>query len=300
VLGRDEEYVILLAGPGDTLRTLAARYLGTQDLDWIIGDFNGLQAPSPGQEVVIPLGTENPVGVYAEGYQTIPILCYHRFGTKKAKMVVTATAFAEQMAYLVENGYRVVRLPDLVGFLEGGRALPRKAVAVTIDDGYKSAYQVAYPILKRYGLPATIFVYTDFIGTADGLTWEQLAEMASSGLVDLQPHSKSHADLALKGPQEGSEAYDHRVRDELQVPMRLLGDRLGLPMHTFAYPYGDANDLVVDEVKTAGYRLGATVLSGGNGFFAHPYLLRRTMVFGEDDLGAFRGKLEVFRSQGLR
>jgi hypothetical protein len=120
--------------------------------------------------------------------------------------------------------------------------------------------------------------------------------MAASGIIDLQPHSKTHANLTIKSSKESQQTYAKRVNEELLVPLRLLGDRLHLPMHTFAYPYGDANDLVVMQTEEAGYRLGATVLAGGNGFFAPPYLLRRTMIFGEDELEGFKSKLELFRN----
>lgn len=294
VVAKNDEFVLLVAGPDDTAKSLARRYLGNEELAWRIEDFNPNAKVETGSEIVVPLTDRNPVGVYAEGYKTVPILCYHRFGDKKAKMVVTPKAFAEQMEFLTQNGYHVVRFKEFAAFLSGRRSLPRKAVLVTIDDGYKSSYQVAYPILKRYGVPATIFVYTDFIGAGDGLNWPQLEEMAASRLVDLQPHSKTHADLALRRPQETPQTYAKRIRDEVIFPAKMLGDRLHLPMLTFAYPYGDANDLVATQARDAGYELAVTVLAGGNPFYAHPFLVRRTMIFGEDDLDSFRAKLDVF------
>lgn len=295
LVAKNDEYVVWTAGPDDTPASLARRFLGSESLAWVVADFNDAERFAAGQEVVVPLVFDNPVGVWAEGHQTLPILCYHRFGDKTAKMVVTPRAFTEQMAYLAENGYRVVSLRDSLAFFGGRQALPRKAVVLTIDDGYKSSYRVAYPILKRFGFSATIFVYTDFVGAKEGLTWEEMAEMVASGLVDIQPHSKSHANLAARAPGESSEAAARRVEEEVQVPRRLIEQRLGITVHTFGYPYGDADELVVEEARRGGYRAAATVLPGGNPFFSAPYLLRRTMVFGEDDLSAFRAKVEVFR-----
>ncbi|MBI5017309.1 MAG: polysaccharide deacetylase family protein [Deltaproteobacteria bacterium] len=299
-MAKDREYVVVLAGPDDTLRSLAARHLGDASRGWLIADFNSIDRVAPGQEIVIPLTFENPTGVGVDGYQTVPILCYHRFGDKPAKMVVTPKAFADQMDFLAQNGYRVVPMVDIADFLQGKRALPQRAVAITMDDGYKSAYSVAYPILKQHGFQATLYVYTDFVGTSEGLTWAQLSELATSGVIDVQPHSKSHANLAQALPGEDLDAYRQRITDEVEVPRRLLAEHLKIPIHTFAFPYGNANDLVVEVVQKEDYRIAATVLRGGNPFFAYPYLLRRTMIFGEDDLDAFRGKLEVFRSQRLR
>ena len=59
-------------------------------------------------------------------------------------------------------------------------------MVITIDDGYESTYRHAFPILKRHGFPATVFVYTDFLGGGDALTWPQLQEMSASGLIDVQ------------------------------------------------------------------------------------------------------------------
>ena len=71
-------------------------------------------------------------------------------------------------------------------------------MVITIDDGYRSTYEVAFPVLKRHSFPATVFLYSDFVGAGDALTWAQMKEMTQSGLIDIQPHSKSHANLTLK------------------------------------------------------------------------------------------------------
>lgn len=300
VLGQSGEFVILRAGPADTLASLAARYLGDPQRWWVIADFNRTRRVSPGQEVVIPLGPLNPPGVRTDGYQTVPILCYHRFGDEQARMVVSAEAFEAQMRYLAENDYRVVPLAALADFLEGKSPLPERAVVLTMDDGYRSNYQLAFPILKRYRFPATIFVYTDFVGARAALAWPQMREMIDSGLVDIQPHSKAHSNLAYPGVSEDPDAFRERVAAEISVPTELLRRNLGVALHTFAYPYGDAGELAMAELRGAGYRMAATVQSGGNPFYAYPYLLRRTMVYGEDDLAAFRRKLDVFRPQSLK
>lgn len=300
VLGQSSEFVILQAGPADTLASLAARYLGDAERWWVIADFNRTRHLSPGQEVVVPLASPNPLGVRTDGYQTVPILCYHRFGDEKARMVVSAEDFEAQMRYLAENDYRVIPLAALAGFLEGRSALPERAVVLTMDDGYRSNYEIAFPILKRYRFPATIFVYTDFVNARAALTWPQMREMLESGLIDIQPHSKAHSNLAFPTASEDHGAFRDRVATEISAPTEALRRNLGVSLHTFAYPYGDAGELAMAELRSAGYRMAATVQSGGNPFFAYPYLLRRTMVYGEDDLAAFRRKLDVFRPQSLR
>lgn len=300
VLGRNNEYVILSAQPGDTLESLAGRYLGDPARAWVIADFNSIRRLSPGQEVVIPLKPQSPLGVHSDGYQTVPILCYHRFGDEKAKMVVSEAAFGQQMEYLQDNGYRVVPLTALVDFLQGKAALPERAVVITIDDGYKSAFQIAFPILKKHDFPATIFVYTDFVNARAGLTWPEMKEMVDSGLISIQAHSKAHSDLGLPEPGEDDSQYRERIDREVAVPTEIIHKHLGTPMVAYAYPYGDANESVIERVREAGYRLGATVHAGGNPFFAYPFMLRRTMIYGEDHLASFRHKLEVFHSVDLK
>lgn len=300
VLARDEAFVIYRAKPGDTYRSLAQRFLGDVDRDWEIAEFADNGSLAPGSEVVIPLVPANPVGVYPDGYQTVPILCYHRFGDKEAKMVVSPEEFAAQMGYLAEHGYRVVPLSAVAEFLAGRRSLPRKTVAITMDDGYRSNYQYAYPELKRHGFPATIFLYTDFLGGGAALRAEEMREMLASGLVDIQPHSKAHTNLALPTAEEDEAAYTQRLEQEVVGSAAHIRQLLSIPIHTFAYPYGDTDRQVIALLDTAGYRLGATVQSGGNPAFAPPFLLRRTMVYGDDDLTTFREKLDMFHRVPLR
>jgi peptidoglycan/xylan/chitin deacetylase (PgdA/CDA1 family) len=210
-------------------------------------------------------------------------------------MFVSPESFAEQMAYLVENGFRVIPLADLLAFLDRAKPLPLRSVVITIDDGYRSAYEVAYPVLKAYGFPATIFVYTDFVGARSGLRWDEMREMVASGLIDIQPHSKSHSNMSFQGVAEGDAGYRARIAQEIAVSSREIDDKLGLPLRAFAYPYGDTNEYVIARLRAADYRLGVTVYAGGNPAFAYPYMLRRTMIFGQDDLARFTKKLEVFR-----
>jgi hypothetical protein len=157
VLGRDNDYVIVSVRAGETMASLAERYLGDAGKAWWIAQFNNATTLRDGQIVVIPLRQRNPIGVFANGYQTVPILCYHRFGVKTSKLNVTPAAFEQQMEWLARNGYTVVTFARLARFLEGKEALPPKSVVITIDDGYRSSYEIAYPILKKFGFPATVF-----------------------------------------------------------------------------------------------------------------------------------------------
>jgi peptidoglycan/xylan/chitin deacetylase (PgdA/CDA1 family) len=300
VVGRDNDYVIVSVRSGETMASLAERYLGDAGKAWWIAQLNNASTLREGQIVVIPLRQRNAVGVFANGYQTVPILCYHRFGTKTSKLNVTPAAFEQQMEWLARNGYTVVTLARLARFLDGKEALPAKSVAITIDDGYRSSYEIAYPILRKYGFPATVFLYTDFVGASDAMTWAQMKDMTSSGLVSIQPHSKSHANLTQRLPNETDARYRDRIRREVDAPVNVIKERLSEPSHAFAYPYGDVNEYVVELLVKDSVGQGVTVTPGGNPFYAYPYMLRRTMIFGNEDLDAFKSKLVTFVRTGAR
>ncbi len=301
IVARNDDFVIYAPEEGDTLASLARRFLGTEERAWEIADFNGSARVERGHVVVIPLHAVNPRGVTTAGYQTVPILTYHRVGPHVNRMIVTPDAFEAQLEFLKRNDYRVIRLSDLPDFLEGRKQLPKRAVAITFDDGHVSSYQNAFPLLKKYGFPATYYLYTDFLGARDALTWAQIREMHESGLIDFQAHSKSHSNLIVKGADESEPRYRERLDVEIRQPRDLIQRHVPARVIQFAYPYGDANEAVLDRLAQAGnYKLGLTVNPGGNPFFAQPFMLRRTMIFGDHDLAAFKAALQVFREVNLK
>lgn len=296
VLARNERLLIYRPATGDTLDGIAARFLGGTGQGWQIADANDVEMPRAGQPLLVPLQPLNPLGVSADRVQLVPILCYHRLGSGSSKMIVSPASFEAQMAWLVRNGYRVVKLSELSGFLAGQQPLPQRAVVVTFDDGYESFYRQAFPVLKKYRLPATVFVYTDFLGGGDALTWSQMQEMLASGLVDVQSHSKSHRNLVERLPGESEERYRANLDAEMRVPRELLERRLpSLKVRHLAYPFGDADETVIASAARHGFELAATVVPGGNAFFAAPLMLRRTMIFGDTSLDAFKARLQVSR-----
>ncbi|GIK87939.1 MAG: hypothetical protein BroJett026_34200 [Betaproteobacteria bacterium] len=291
LLARDAHYAVVVAQPGESLATLAQRWLGDAARRDAIAAFNRIEEVRAGEAVAIPLGPPDAKGVTAAGVQAVPILCYHRFGPKPTSLTVTPQAFEAQMGWLANNGYTVIPLPRLARFLEGREALPPRSVVVSIDDGYRSTYEVAWPVLRKHGFPATVFLYTDFVGAPDALSWAQMREMAASGLIEIQPHSRTHSNLTIRRADEPEARYRDRVRREIEGPIEAIRANLGAASHAYAFPYGDVNDTVVAELRARGVALGVTVTPGGNAFYAPQYMLRRTMIFGGDDLDAFRAKV---------
>jgi peptidoglycan/xylan/chitin deacetylase (PgdA/CDA1 family) len=287
---RSENYVILVMDKPATARELAETYLGGPGEGWRIQEYNGAESFEAGDEVVIPMKSNQPLGVYPDRFQVVPVLCYHRFGgTIKNRLMMPEEEFEGQMAFLKDSGYRVIPLSHLEDFLNGEKALPEKAVVITIDDGYESAYTIAYPILKKHGFPATLFIYTDYIGAGrNALTWEEIREMEESGLITAQSHGKSHADLK-KEQQEGND----QVIAELLVPADLIRRKLGHSADYLAYPYGRTSKGVVMLLKKNRYRLGLTVDRGGNAFYENPWILKRNMIYAGEEFDHFLVNLPV-------
>jgi hypothetical protein len=197
-----DDFIVAFAREGDTALTLAARYLGDERRAWMIEDYNGRSTFSRGEQVVIPRRDWNISGVEPSGYQIVPILVYHNFGPEsKGRLVLAAKAFEEQMRYLKAEGYRVIGLRDFVAFMEQGRQIPRRAVILTFDDGYRAFKDLAYPVPKELGFTATLFVYTDYVGAGrNALTW---ADSSSSPRRDSMSR-RIPRPTAISGASAGS------------------------------------------------------------------------------------------------
>ena len=299
-LARSERFALYVPAPEDTLESIAERYLGSTARAGEIADFNDVASAVAGTVLGVPLRPVNPRGVTARGYQTVPILCYHRVGPGVSRMVISPATLAAQLQYLASNNYRVIRLTELTEFLAGRGQLPRRAVVLTFDDGHVSAYQHVYPLLRKYGFPATFFLYTDFLNTQGGLSWAQIREMSASGLVEFQAHSKTHSNLIVRRPGETDQQYRNRLDLEIRMPRDLIERHAATRVTSYAYPYGDANETVLERIARTGYTLGLTVNAGGNPFFAHPLMLRRTMIYGDQSLDTFKAALQVFRDVNLQ
>lgn len=291
---QSEELVLYRLRGSETREALAERFLGDRKRAWVIEEANAEVPFEEGRFIRIPLQEERRGGLLSHGYQTVPILCYHRLADRcESSLCMTASLFEEQMRYLKENGYQVISMADLEDFLGYRRAIPSKAVVINLDDGYRSTYDIAYPILKRYGFKAGLFIYTDFIGaSSNSLTWEQLQEMRAEGF-EIGSHSLSHSDLTKKRPGESDEEHKERTRKELFKSKEILDEKLGQNTTYFAFPYGEYNHQVLSMCEEAGYRLALSVTRGGNPFFSDPLVLRRDQIL-RRDMESFVNTLNTF------
>jgi len=223
------------------------------------------------------------------------ILTYHRVDEVKGdRLVVTPDAFRAQMNFLRRQGIRVVDLATLIDSLK----YPNKSadqVAVSFDDGYLDNYQFAWPILRTYRYPATVFVPPALIGREEPLptqrrgaslarlmSWGQLEDLVKDG-VTVGSHSLTHARLTRMPLQQ--------ARVEVLESKRLLENKLRLAVDWFSYPSGAYSAEVVHLVQRAGYHGALSVRPGANTPKTHRFVLRRTEVSGEDTLSDFEKKL---------
>jgi peptidoglycan/xylan/chitin deacetylase (PgdA/CDA1 family) len=291
---RSTDYVVLILKGEETYESLARKYLGDKSLGYLIAEFNNQAQLKQGKEVVIPVSVSNPGGIYFDGYQTIPVLCYHRFSPNRSsdKITVSEETFDKQMAYLKNNGYTVITLKQLNDFIEHQRRPPKKSLVLTIDDGVKSVKTIAYPILKKYSFTAVIFVNTDNIKIKQNsvfLNWEELKELKNSGVFEIEQHSASHADL--------TSISDEQLQRELVDSKRILSEKLGITSQFVAYPYGLFNRNILATLKKHNYKLGFTVIRGANGSFNHPYTLNRSMIYNSEKIEDFTKMLVTYQQE---
>jgi peptidoglycan/xylan/chitin deacetylase (PgdA/CDA1 family) len=206
------------------------------------------------------------------------IYCYHRLVDKVRYpgTEITPAVFEAQMKELKDRGITVIPMQDLLAWKRGEKNIPPRGAVISFDDGWKSQYEVAWPIMKKYGYPFTMFIYTEGVrggslGGGEAITWEQLADMRDSG-VDIEAHSATHQDLReghtimlagpggkrtrtkLTGPQ-----YEQWVQNEVVGSKQLLEQRLGIKVNCFAVPFGNYNEHVKEIARKAGYEAMFTV-----------------------------------------
>lgn len=205
------------------------------------------------------------------------------------QFAVSTHNFAAHLDWLHGHGYQPVSLQQVVDASKGGKALPEKAVLLTFDDGLRSAYTKAYPLLRAYRYPAVLAVVTDWIGmpagrqvdyghrmfgNTDFLSWEQLREMQASGLVEIASHSHGlHKGVPLnpQGNQtpaavtriydaaarryENESGYTQRIRNDLTTSRDTLARELGRTPRALVWPYAAYNSVTNRIADSLGYTI---------------------------------------------
>lgn len=225
----------------------------------------------------------------------VPILMYHSIDDSSSAACVKPKRFDEQLAYLFKSGYQAVDLDAVYNCLTQGAPLPSKPIVITFDDGYRDNLENAYPVLKKYGMCATIFLPTGYMdGTnrwneAEGaqkrplLSWTEVRLLAGDPLISFQAHTCTHPKL--------SQIHLDQVRDELKRSKETIEDRLGRPCNHLAYPYGDFNIPVRDTAEECGFHTASSTRWGRNRPGVDLFSLYRIGVRNQDRLSDFKRAL---------
>lgn len=194
--------------------------------------------------------------VFLNSIYRVPVLMYHSIDGrhKETKLSVSPESFERQMAFLRTHRYNVVGLDTVARYLQKKEPIPPKTVAITFDDGFYNNYQYAYPILKKYGIPATVFMITDNIGKPGWLGMAELKEMADSGLITVGSHTVSHPWL----PSLGTKALTR----ELVQSKETLERALGKEVDDLCYPMGAHDDRVERLSAQSGYHCAVATNPG--------------------------------------
>ena len=221
----------------------------------------------------------------SENGTKVMVLNYHKIDNVDISLSVLPEDFDAQMKYLKENNYHTITPDELYESLSGNYELPENPVLITFDDGYADNYQNAYPILRKYGFKATIFVISSFVGKKEHyFTWDQAREMASNGIT-IQSHTVDHKSM--------TDLSDDQLRMELVESRKKIEEEMGQPVQYIAYPTGAYNLHIAQLVKDAGYKAAFTIKYGNVDKASNVYALERVPIFHTED--TYKSFLERIR-----
>ncbi len=198
------------------------------------------------------------------------VLNYHQVANTFNALAIPVNDFDAQMRFLSENGYVTITPDELAGGFSGEVNLPEKPVLITFDDGYTDNYTNAFPILKKYGMRATIFVIAGFVGQPRYMTWDQLREMEQNG-ISIESHTMNH--IALE------ELPDDEIRNELLNSKNTIEQNLNNKVEFLAYPTGTYNLHIASIAREVGYKGAYTVKYGVDDLGSNMYALERVPIF---------------------
>ena len=230
----------------------------------------------------------------------LPVLMYHRIAADGPAALAACRVHPErleaQLDWLRRHGFRSVGLDAWLGAADRRFGeLPGRAVCLTFDDGYEDFAEVAWPLLRRYGFGATVFLVADLVGRAAAwdahhgppaplMGWATVGRLAREG-VAFGGHTATHPYLTRVGPD--------RLAEELRRSRATLEGRLGLPVRALAYPFGFVDGLARNAAAAAGYAVAVTTRHGHACYGDDPLLLPRIMVTDADDPGTFARRVRL-------
>ena len=232
----------------------------------------------------------------------IPILMYHSIAKEDESGIhayyrtsTSAKAFAAQMEYLYLNGYQSCAPAQAANCLQSDTGRTTKRVVITFDDGYHDFYQEAFPVLNRFGLTATVYLPTVYIGESplsfmgrDCLTWSEVRELHKYG-ISFGSHTATHPQLR--------NLDEHVIENEIMSSKRAIEEKTGSAVDSFAYPYAfpqtetDFKKVLRESLCRAQYRNGVCTVVGRARCSSDPFFMERLPVNSSDDSALFSAKL---------
>lgn len=210
----------------------------------------------------LAVGNAQTAGRDGDGAIDCPILLYHRFGPAAVDSMTTTTAvFLSHLHYLKTHGYTVIPLSRLVdAYLGKGAPLPAKPVVITVDDGHISVYTEMLPLATKANIPVTLFIYPSAIGNASyAMTWDQLGELRTSDLFDIQSHTYWHPDFRKERKRLAPVEYEKFVDMQLTKSKTVLEKKLGIQVNMLAWPFGINDNYLISRAVNAGYTACFTI-----------------------------------------
>jgi peptidoglycan/xylan/chitin deacetylase (PgdA/CDA1 family) len=220
----------------------------------------------------------------------VPILMYHHVGIPSGKWrlnTVSEESFDYQMNFMKRHGFEVISFDDLVEGIKKGHGFSRNTVVIQFDDGYEDNYKYAFPILKKYGFPAMVFLISDRIGTPGFLTWDEVKEMEKDNFL-AGAHTRHHVYLPKVSLIQ--------AQDEIAGSKKVIEDHLGHRINYFAYPTGGFTQDIKHLVKDAGYKAAVSTNRGKDRFNMDLYELKRIHMSNTDD--EYSGLILWFKLSG--
>jgi peptidoglycan/xylan/chitin deacetylase (PgdA/CDA1 family) len=218
------------------------------------------------EESVAPAPPQAPPVETPDDGVRVAILGYHDFSETEPEtaMRIRTTKFRMQMEAIRQLGITVISLDDFIAWKKGERSIPEKSAMITLDDGWKSVYTDAFPILREFGYPFTLYLYKNYVdGGSKALTSAMIREMVAAGAT-IGSHSVSHPYPATVKSfmKKGPEAYDAYLRKEMGESKRFLQSRFKKNAGTYAYPGGFHTEEMFALGKEFGYSHMFTVIPG--------------------------------------
>ncbi|MFC1754569.1 polysaccharide deacetylase family protein [Thermoproteota archaeon] len=199
------------------------------------------------------------LGFFLKSKYVGPVLMYHYVldsqKAKKDRRIVTPNSLESQLNFLKTNNYNVIPLEEFATLVREKKDIPNNTVVLTFDDGHLDNYTNAYPILKKYGLPATMFIIVEDLSTPGSVTKDQIREMSDSGLITIGSH-------ALHGEHLPSMSDESELKKEIYDSKESLEKILGKPVNCFSYPIGGFTEKIREMVINAGYTAAVATSPG--------------------------------------